>query len=75
MLLYLEIEAHVFLEIKGIPAKNADEEIENLARNMQKNENVKKVMVGTMDRVLSNKIKRLGAGIIKIRQKKGICEE
>jgi rRNA-processing protein FCF1 len=63
------------LEILGIPAENADEEIVNLVRDLQKKDKIKKIKVGTMDIELSDKVKKLGAKIIKIRQKKKICEE
>jgi len=60
------------LEIKGIEARNADDEIVKLVEEMQKKEKIK---VCTMDRKLADRVKKLGAGMVKIKQKKRISEE
>jgi len=63
------------MKIQGLSSKNADDEIVKLVEQLKEINKSEKIRVGTMDIKLSDKIKRLGAGILKIRQKKRISEE
>lgn len=67
-LLALQVIDTYKAEKKKTKVKNVDKAIVLLALEFK--EKGEKVFVGTLDRELSRKLKKLGIGIIKIRQKK-----